>query len=115
MDKKQIFIGVGIISVALLVYYHFHNATNTGASQTLVSSATALSPSQQTANAAIPAAGLSTNATGGIGGFNSPNGSGIYGTFNQVGPGLVSVSSNGNYALYEPLGQPSAHPTVAGV
>ena len=64
MDKKQIFIGVGIISVALLVYYHFHNATNTGASQTLVSSATALSPSQQTANAAIPAAGLSTNATG---------------------------------------------------
>lgn len=115
MDKKPIFIGVGILAAGALVYYHFKNATSTTASQTLVSTATALSPSQQTANAAIPAAGLSSNATGGIGGFNAPNGSGIYGTFNQIGPGLVSVSSKGNYALYEPLGQPSANPTVAGV
>lgn len=113
MEKRQVFIGIGILSVAALAYFHFHNA-NTTSSQTLVSSATPLSPAQQTANAAIPVAGLSQNATGGIGGFNAPNGQGVFGSFNQIGPGLVSVNAGGNYATYEPLGQPSAHPTVLG-
>lgn len=90
----------------------------------LVSSAPTLSPEAQqqgaVANIPLPVAGLSSNATGGIGGLDAPMGQAAYGgngpvSVQQVGPGLAMVNDNGQTAFYEPLGLPSVEPTILGV
>lgn len=134
MEKRTLgMIGLGIVGVGGLGYFLLKNKS-TGAATTsttpsvysngtsiFASAAPTLSPDQQeaTAKAAMPVAGMASNATGGIGGMDSPNGQGGWGnaqTFiNQVGPGLAESQGAAGVAFYEPLATPSSQPTVLGV
>lgn len=134
MDKKTIGISaLGIVAVAGIAYFIAKNksagAATTATTNPVYSNGTSiyapaaptLSPTQQeaVAQAAVPAAGMSSNATGGIGGLDSPNGQGAWGSnqqfIDQIGPGLAVSQGAGGTAFYEPLGLPSADPTILGV
>lgn len=92
----------------------------------LVPSAPTATPMEQTANAAMPAVGLSSHASSGLGS-----------NFYQIGPGLAIAQATSSpiqdvhgigsfaggttpnvpnsFATYEPIWTPSTNPTILGV